>query len=99
MVEPLDEKTLEESKSRLRKGSEKYAQKAGYALNPDAKVVETIVAGLAKNKAKYGRAYCPCMFVTGDPDEDSKIICPCKVHREDIEKRGKCHCGLFVKSS
>ena len=97
MAESLDGKALEESKSRLFKGSERYAAKAGYRLNPDSKIVETIVAGLAKNKLKHGRAYCPCMFVTGNPDEDKKIICPCRIHREDIEKSGKCHCGLFVK--
>jgi len=97
MTESPDEKTLEELKSRFFKGSEKYAEKAGYKLNPEAGIVETIMIGLAKNKLKHGRAYCPCMLVTGDPDEDKKIICPCHVHKEDIEKRGKCHCGLFVK--
>lgn len=99
MADKADEKTLEETEDRLLKGSEKYAQRAGYKLNPDAEVVGTIITGLAKNKMKHGRAYCPCMFVTGDPDEDKKIICPCRVHREDIEKHGKCHCGLFVKAN
>jgi len=97
MTDPTDEKALEEARMRIRKGSEKYAQKAGYRLNPDAEVVNTIIGGLVKNKFKHGRAYCPCMFVSGDPQEDKKIICPCQVHREDIEKHGKCHCGLFVK--
>lgn len=97
MSEQTDTKALEESKERIRKGSEKYAHKAGYRLNPDSGIVDTIVTGLAKNRFKHGRAYCPCMFVSGDPDKDKKIICPCQVHREDIEKKGKCHCGLFVK--
>lgn len=97
MSEQNDNKPLEESKERLRKGSEKYAQKAGYKMNPDSGTVETIITGLAKNRLEHGRAYCPCMFVSGDPDEDKKIICPCQIHREDIEKKGKCHCGLFVK--
>ncbi len=99
MADTADGKTLEQTEERLLKGSEKYAQRAGYKLNPDTEVVRTIISGLAKNKAKHGRAYCPCMFVTGDPDEDKKIICPCRVHREDIEKHGKCHCGLFVKAN
>jgi ferredoxin-thioredoxin reductase catalytic subunit len=93
-----DEKALEENKERLQKGSEKYAVKAGYKLNPDPEVVHTIIGGLAKNKVKYGRAYCPCFFVSGDPEEDKKLICPCQYHRDDIEKSGKCHCGLFVRS-
>lgn len=99
MTDKPDEKALEEAKARLRNGSEKYAQKAGYELNPDTGVVETIITGLAKNRFKHGRAYCPCMFVTGDPEKDKNIICPCQVHKEDIEKHGKCHCGLFVESS
>jgi ferredoxin-thioredoxin reductase catalytic subunit len=97
MSEHNDTKALEESKGRIRKGSKKYAQKAGYKLNPDSGIVETIVTGLANNRLRHGRAYCPCMFVSGDLDEDKKIICPCHVHRVDIEKKGKCHCGLFVK--
>lgn len=98
MTEEASEIKLEESKDRFRKGSEKYADKAGYALNPDTKIVETIITGLAKNRDKHGRAYCPCMFVSGDPDKDKEIICPCRIHKEDIEKHGKCHCGLFVKA-
>lgn len=97
MPESVDEKAFDEAKKRLRHGSEKYAQRAGYRLNPDGEVVETIISGLAKNRFKYGRAYCPCFFVSGDPEEDRKLICPCQYHREDIEKTGKCHCGLFVK--
>ena len=97
MSEKNDEQAFEESKERLRKGSEKYAAKAGYKMNPDSETVDTIIMGLAKNRLKHGRAYCPCMFMTGDPKEDKKIICPCHIHREDIENKGKCHCGLFVK--
>lgn len=98
MAEIQDEKALEAAKERLRKGSEKYASRAGYRLNDDLEIVETIITGLAKNKFKYGRAYCPCFFITGNPDEDKKLICPCQYHREDIENKGKCHCGLFVKA-
>ena len=98
MAEIRTEKDFEEVKIRLVKGSEKYALRAGYKLNNDSEIVETIINGLAKNKTKYGRAYCPCFFVSGNPEEDRKLICPCQYHREDIEKKGKCHCGLFVKS-
>lgn len=99
MAEVKDEKTIEETKARLLKGSEKYAVRAGYKLNDDSEIVQTIIAGLAKNRFRYGRAYCPCFFVSGNPEEDKKLICPCQYHREDIENKGKCHCGLFVKSS
>lgn len=98
MADSADEKVLEETKARILRGSEKYADKTGYKLSPDSEVVKTIISGLAKNKLKYGYFYCPCFFVSGNPQEDRKIICPCQYHREDIEKHGKCHCGLFVKS-
>jgi ferredoxin-thioredoxin reductase catalytic subunit len=98
MTEIRDNKDLEEARQRLHKGSAKYAERAGYRLNEDSEIVQTIVTGLAKNKFKYGRAYCPCFFISGDPDEDRKLICPCQYHREDIEKKGKCHCGLFVRA-
>ncbi|RJP17147.1 MAG: ferredoxin:thioredoxin reductase [Candidatus Abyssobacteria bacterium SURF_5] len=97
MAEKRDENDLEGTKERLLKGSEKYATRAGYKLNPDPELVDTIITGLANNKFKHSRAYCPCFFVSGNPEEDRKLICPCHYHKEDIEKTGKCHCGLFVK--
>lgn len=97
MADETDTKALEETKARFRKGSEKYAQKSGYNLSPDPEVVDTIVTGLARNKLKHGRGYCPCFFVSGDPAQDKKLICPCEYHHEDIKKHGKCHCGLFVR--
>ena len=99
MTEPADQKAIEEAEARFLRMSEKYAQKAGYRLNPDPEVLKTIIHGLAKNKLKHGRGYCPCMFVSGNPEEDKKTICPCQFHREDIEKQGKCHCGLFLKQN
>jgi ferredoxin-thioredoxin reductase catalytic chain len=99
MPEVNEEQALQDAETRFLKGSEKYAEKAGYLLNPDQELVKTIIHGLARNKMKHGRGYCPCMFVSGNPEEDKKTICPCHFHREDIEKHGKCHCGLFVKKS
>ena len=66
-------------------------------LNPDKKVVDEIMAGLAENQKKYGKRYCPCRRVTGNAEEDAKIICPCIYSKDEIEKDGKCFCGLFVK--
>ena len=40
---------------------------------------------------------CGCRMVTGDEKKDKDLICPC-IHRTlDIQKRGSCKCGLFVK--
>jgi len=79
------------------KECEKYAKDNGFSLNPDRKVVERIVRGLLENERKYGKRYCPCRRVTGNEEEDKKIICPCIYHRQELEKDGHCLCGLFVK--
>jgi len=80
------------------KDSENYAIKKGIKLNPNRKTVEKIAQGLMENEKKYGFRYCPCRRVTGNKEEDIKIICPCFYHLEEIEKFGKCLCGLFAKA-
>jgi len=75
----------------------KYAKENGFKLNPNEKIVDSIIAGLKRNEEKYGERYCPCRKITGDKEIDKKIICPCVYHKEEIEKDGHCHCRLFVK--
>ena len=74
----------------------KYAERSLYFLNPDEVVVENIVAGLVRNKMKYGYAYCPCRDVNEIPEEDKENICPCQTHKEEIARQGTCECGLFA---
>jgi ferredoxin-thioredoxin reductase catalytic subunit len=81
----------------LIKQYEQYAKDNGFALNPNRKIVEGIVGGLLAREEKFGARYCPCRIVTGDKEEDKKIICPCIYHKDEIEKDGHCHCNLFVK--
>ena len=81
----------------LLKISEEYADKKGFKLNPDKKVVDIIIKGLIKNEAKYGFRYCPCRRVKGDKEEDKKIICPCVYHGDEIKKQGHCSCMLFLR--
>lgn len=76
---------------------ENYAAKNGLRLNPDRKIVEGLMKGLLANERKYGARYCPCRRVTGNLEEDRPKICPCKWHKEEFERDGHCHCGLFVK--
>ena len=73
-----------------------YAESNGFQLNPDKKVVERIINGLLKNEEKYGKKYCPCRRVAGVP-EDSKKICPCFWHKDEIKKDGHCLCWLYIK--
>jgi len=81
----------------LIKEYETYVEENSFKLNPDKKVVEGIVQGLLRNEEKYGQRYCPCRRVTGNTEEDKKIICPCVYHLSEIGRDGHCLCGLFVK--
>jgi ferredoxin-thioredoxin reductase catalytic subunit len=74
----------------------RYARRSPYVLNPHPDVVEGVLMGLARNRLRYGRFYCPCREVTGDPAEDRINICPCRTHRQDIAQGGSCECGLFM---
>jgi len=82
---------------RVIKEYEEYAKKNGFKLNPNREIVERLIKGLLENEKKYGARYCPCRRVIGNQDEDRPKICPCVWHRAEIEKKGHCFCGLFVK--
>lgn len=77
----------------------RYAESQGFRLNPDGGVVKTIVEGLLRNEQKFGKRYCPCRAVTGDEEQDRKIICPCAFHRDELRQMGHCHCYLFVSKN
>ncbi len=81
----------------LIKQSEEYAKKQGFKLNPYREVVEGVAEGLLEREKKFGARYCPCRRVTGDKEQDQKIICPCVYHKEEIAKDGRCYCNLFVR--
>ena len=89
----MDDKKVEN----LIENYRKYAKDNGFKLNPNQEVVERLVRGLLANEEKYGARYCPCRRVTGKKEEDQPKICPCKWHREEIERDGHCFCGLFYK--
>ncbi len=74
-----------------------YAEKNGFSLNPDRRITETIIRSLLARKKEFGERYCPCRKISGNREEDKKIICPCIYHLEEIKEQGKCLCGLFVK--
>ncbi|MFQ5798818.1 MAG: ferredoxin-thioredoxin reductase catalytic domain-containing protein, partial [Bacteroidota bacterium] len=59
-------------------------------------LVKNVIAGLVRNKIKYGYAYCPCREVKGTPEQDRTNICPCHTHKKEIADQGTCECGLFV---
>ena len=75
--------------------SQEHADKNNFKLNPDEKVLLGIIRGLLRNKKFRGDIYCPCRTVTGNKEEDKKIVCPCIYHKDEIKKDGKCKCTLF----
>lgn len=91
-----DEGQRQKARARVERMVNSYVARGRYRLNPDAVTVEHVVAGLARNLARYGRAYCPCREVTGDPARDRANLCPCPQHPADIARDGECECGIFV---
>lgn len=57
-------------------------RKMGWQLNPNDKVVNSILKMIEKNDGK-----CPCHNTSKDPH------CPCTSYLED----NICHCGLYKK--
>ena len=88
---------LEELKRKILEEKRRYAAQHGYRLNPDKRVLNFVITGLARNLQEKKLEYCPCRPLSGNPQKDKKKICPCFWHKEEIEKQGFCHCRLFFK--
>jgi len=84
---PVFKMLLEEHKRR--------AEVLSKALGFEIEVHEETVYLLIKQIEKYGKPYCPCRKVTGDPERDRVIICPCKYHVNELKKYHTCLCGLY----
>jgi len=82
--------------ARVTVAAERFAQTTGLCLQPDPTLRRHVIAGLAENLLKHGRMYCPCREVTGDSQTDRINICPCRAHRDEIERLGECECGLYT---
>ncbi len=80
----------------MRARLEAYAEAKGLRLNPDEEMVSRVIRGLVKRQQKFGKPYCPCRVVTGDPEKDDKCVCPCDYHMEEIARDGICYCRLFT---
>ncbi|MCX6090484.1 MAG: hypothetical protein NTX88_09005 [Candidatus Atribacteria bacterium] len=67
-----------------------FARLRGYHFN---EMKEAVVKGLLSKNQRFGDFYCPCRI-----DNIPENICPCLFTRQgDVEKNGKCHCGLYWK--
>ncbi len=85
---------------RPEKGTEKeirervdgYARLKGYVFN-DMK--EELLEGLLAKNKRFGDFFCPCRM-----EHVPEFMCPCKPTRGgDVERNGKCYCGLYWKKA
>lgn len=91
----MDEKLSARAET-IRSRLEKYLEGKSFYFNPDPEVVESILGAMAMRWDKYGEDYCPCRRVTGDKEQDARIICPCVYHEAELDGQGHCHCRLFT---
>lgn len=95
-VKAVDKETFQEALERVSRAAARFAGKRGFLLQPDPAQRRYVLEGLARNLLEHGRPYCPCREVTRDPRRDELNVCPCRTHREEIERLGQCECGLYV---
>ena len=65
-----------------------FAELRNYGFN---EMKEEILEGLIAKRNAFGDFYCPCRL-----EHNADYQCPCKPTRGgDVERVGRCHCGLF----
>lgn len=76
----------------IRDRVDEYARLKGYVFN-DMK--EELLEGLLGKNRRFGDFFCPCRM-----EHVPEFMCPCKPTRGgDVERNGKCYCGLYWKKS
>ena len=89
----VNSKEFIEELEKTKKFANKVVKQFNWEFNPDEEVVDRVLKGLANNKIKYGKRYCPCFVVKFD---ETDRVCPCKPAIEkEIPQDGVCHCGIF----
>lgn len=74
----------------IRDRIEEYARLKGYTFN---EIKEELIEGLLEKNRRFGDFYCPCRM-----EHVPEYQCPCKPTRGgDVERNGRCYCGLFWK--
>ncbi len=93
------EKTTEDPEiEEIRTWAEQYATEHGWVVNPDPKQLSAVLRGLARNRNRFGEAYCPCRLRSGEKEKDKVLICPCSFHQDEVTGQGHCHCRLFFQN-
>ncbi|OGS42599.1 MAG: hypothetical protein A3K67_05680 [Euryarchaeota archaeon RBG_16_62_10] len=76
----------------IRQRADQYAALKGYVFN---EMKEELIQGLLGKNRRFGDFYCPCRM-----EHVGEYQCPCKPTRGgDVERNGKCYCGLFWKKA
>jgi ferredoxin-thioredoxin reductase catalytic subunit/glutaredoxin len=88
-----------ENPEALMKRLKAEAEAGGYFLNPDKKLVLTLMEGLLRNKSRCGYMACPCMESFGSLRLDKDIVCPCDYRDTDLAEYGACYCALYVSEA
>lgn len=71
-------------------------EKKGYLFNPNRQHTMEVLAGLLKNKERYGYMACPCRLASGEYTADRDILCPCLYREADVKEYNSCYCTLYV---
>lgn len=73
-----------------------YLAEKGFGYNPDAEFTRAMLEGLAARARQHGAPYCSCRLLTGRPELDQRIACPCAYAEQEVRQQGRCHCQLIV---
>jgi ferredoxin-thioredoxin reductase catalytic chain len=102
------EQPKQQSIEKMQRYAEKFAEKSGTFLHPQAEITEAVVLGLASHIDRFGRPLCPCNFY---PSKDKDGNWPEGLYQpreEEVKRRDwicacdemqiykYCHCLLFV---
>lgn len=74
----------------LKKRYEEHSVGLSKSLGKEVVVNHKVIPLIIKSIEEFGKPYCPCRV-----EKNEKTICPCHYHVEEIQKYGRCRCGLF----
>jgi ferredoxin-thioredoxin reductase catalytic chain len=75
---------------------EEFADREGYAFNPDGERVNKVIGLMTRNLKDFGKYYCPCK--QSHPLEPARdTLCPCREAALEVAQEGHCFCRLFFR--
>lgn len=88
---------LQSGKRALREQFEPIVASLGYKFSPDHGLVDFLLEQEVVLFQRHGIPFCPCQGLTGEREEDMRIVCPCiPWHRQHFNRMRRCWCGLYV---